>query len=138
MSDLTPIEQQAIAAATRAQANAYAPYSGRLVGASVVTRQGEVFSACNLENQDNELWVCAERSAISTAVALGRREFTLIVVAAPDERFWPPCDKCRQVIREFAPRAEILMITSDGEWQRGQLDDLPSRPFGEDGRGPTA
>jgi len=136
MRELNSTEKEAIDAPERAQANAYAPYSGRLVGAAVVTARGQVFAACNLENQSNELWVCAERSAISTAVAMGEREFTLVVVVAPDHRFWPPCDKCRQVIAEFAPHAEILMITQDGELHRSRLKDLPSRPFGDDGQGP--
>lgn len=135
MFDLTPTERKAIAAATEAQKHAYAPYSGRFVGAAVVTSEGDVFAGCNLENKDTDLRVCAERSAISTAVSNGQRAFALIVVVSPDDRFWPPCDKCRPVIREFAPYAEVLMVTKGGDLHRGRLDALPSLPFSDDGQG---
>lgn len=138
MSELTSKEADAVAAAKAARAHAYAPYSGRHVGAAIITSDNRIFSACNLENKSDTLWVCAERSAIATAVAHGHRDFHTVVVAAPDGRFWPPCDKCRQVIGEFAPDAEIIMCTENGDLLRRTLDNLPSRPFevdeSDDGR----
>jgi cytidine deaminase len=129
MSDLTPLEASAVTAARSARHHAYAPYSGRNVGAAVITSDDRVFSACNLENKSDALWVCAERSAIATAVAHGCRQFHTVVVAAPDGRFWPPCEKCRNVISEFAPNANIILCTDNGEFLRRTLGDLPARPF---------
>ena len=138
MTALTRTESEALAAARAAQERAYAPYSGHHVGAAIVTEGGRIFSACNLENKSDTLWVCAERSAIASAVAHGERGFQLVVVAAPDERFWPPCDKCRRVISEFAPHAEILMATTSGDILRRSLKSLPPRPFDGDGEGRDA
>ena len=129
MTDLTRMEAQALAAARVARAHAYAPYSGRHVGAAIITSEGQIFSACNLENKSDTLWVCAERSAIASAVAHGQQSFHTVVVAAPDGRFWPPCDKCRQVISEFAPNADIIMCTEHGDVLRRKLSELQSRPF---------
>lgn len=129
MTSLKPPEHDAVIAAKAAREHAYAPYSGRHVGAAIITTDGRIFSACNLENKSDTLWVCAERSAIATAVAHGHRDFHTIVVAAPDGRFWPPCEKCRQVISEFAPDADIIMCTDNGDVLRTKLGDLPSRPF---------
>ena len=52
-------------------ARAYAPYSHYLVGAAVLARDGRVFEGVNVENAAYPLGICAEKSAISRAVADG-------------------------------------------------------------------
>jgi len=126
---LSPKEQEALAAARSARRRAYAPYSGKQVGAAVITESGAIFASCNMENESSELWVCAERNAIATAVANGERQFRTIVVIAPDSRYWPPCRSCRRVIAEFAPDADILMCNGSGLVHRASLNDLGSIPF---------
>ena len=76
---------------------AYAPYSRYLVGAAVRTRDGEVFEGVNVENAAYPLGVCAERSAIVSAVARGYRpgDFEAIGITAS------PCGGCRQWLSEF-------------------------------------
>jgi cytidine deaminase len=126
---LTPVEQKALAAARVAQEHAYAPYSGRRVGAAIITASGRVFASCNVENKATEFWVCAERNAIAAAIASGENQLQTVVVVAPDGRFWPPCASCRQVIAEFAPGAEIIMSNESGATLRAPLAKLQSRPF---------
>jgi cytidine deaminase len=128
-SPLTSVEKEALAAARAAQQRAYAPYSGRRVGAAVITSSGRVFAACNVENKATEFWVCAERNAIAAAIASGENQLETVIVVAPDGRFWPPCASCRQVIAEFAPAAEIIMSNESGATLRASLDKLQSRPF---------
>jgi cytidine deaminase len=132
---LSPKEQEALAAARAAQTRAYAPYSGKHVGAAIITDSGAIFAACNMENESSDLWVCAERNAIASAIARGERKFHTVFVIAPDGRYWPPCHLCRRVIAEFAPNAEIIMCNGSGTIHRATLESLGAIPFGADGSG---
>lgn len=99
---------RARAAATRA----YAPYSKFRVGAAVRSDAG-VFVGCNVENASYGLCLCAERTALATAVAAGAKTFSAVAVscadAAPDEGLngRTPCGACRQWLWELAPDAEV-------------------------------
>jgi cytidine deaminase len=83
--------------AEAASARAYAPYSNYLVGAAVRTRDGTVFEGVNVENAAYPLGVCAERTAIVSAVARGYKpgDFEAIGMSAS------PCGGCRQWLFEF-------------------------------------
>ena len=83
--------------AEAAAARAYAPYSNYLVGAAVRTRDGRVFEGVNVENAAYPLGVCAERSAIVSAVTDGYKpgDFDAIGITAS------PCGACRQWLHEF-------------------------------------
>lgn len=133
---LTDHEKTGIAAARAAQTCAHAPYSGKHVGAAVITIDGLVFAACNVENADSSLRVCAERNAIAQAIAAGERNIAAIIVIAPDERFWPPCELCRSVIAEFADNPRVILESRSGEVHIESLGHLPLVPFSANGREP--
>ena len=65
--------EELVERARAAAARAYAPYSEYLVGAVVLARDGRVFEGVNVENAAYPLGICAEKSAISRAVAEGCR-----------------------------------------------------------------
>ncbi len=132
--NLTVHEQLGLDAARLAQARAHAPYSGKHVGAAVVTSDGDVFAACNVENADSSLRVCAERNAIAQTVAAGRRRIETIVVIAPDKRFWPPCELCRSVIKEFAENPRLILSNKSGRLHFDMLNTVPELPFEPDGQ----
>lgn len=85
--------ERAVAAAARA----YAPYSEYLVGAAVRARDGRVFEGVNVENAAYPLGVCAEKAAISRAVAEGCRPGDLEAIGITAS----PCGGCRQWLYEF-------------------------------------
>jgi cytidine deaminase len=91
-------DAELLAAADAVATRAYAPYSNFHVGAAVRARDGRVFAGCNVENAAYPLTSCAERTAISRAVAeggLGRGDLAAIAITAS------PCGGCRQWLAEF-------------------------------------
>ena len=102
-----------VAAATQARARAYAPYSRYRVGAAVLTRSGQVFAGCNVENSTFGATICAERSAVAAMVAAGERDPLACVVITAGPRPGSPCGICRQVLSEFAGDMKVVMIAQD-------------------------
>ena len=51
--------------------NSYSPYSHFRVAAIVVTKDGQEFSGVNIENASYGATICAERVAITNAIANG-------------------------------------------------------------------
>jgi len=94
--------------AARARRRAYAPYSQFPVGAAVLASDGTVYAGCNVENASYGLALCAERVAIHTAVANGRRRLTAVAVVGPSGITLTPCGACRQVMEEFGVQNVIL------------------------------
>lgn len=130
----TPIDEQTwqrlIDEAAMVRGRAYAPYSGFQVGASLLTSDGEIISGCNVENATFGATVCAERNAISAAVARGVREFAALCVITPADRPVAPCGICRQVLAEFSGDLPILMITTAGDRLHVELSELLPHRFG--------
>ena len=100
---MTP--QTLIEFAKEAMRFAYAPYSGYKVGAALLSKDGRVFTGCNIENAAYGPSNCAERTAIFKAISESCREFTAIAVCGGRNGVitgaFPPCGVCRQVLREF-------------------------------------
>jgi cytidine deaminase len=116
-------------AARDAYGRAYAPYSGRQVGAALLGASGTIHTGCNVENASYGLTVCAERSAVLRAVGEGEREFRAIVVANDGDEVMMPCGACRQVLLEFAPNLEVCCVDKHGTSVRAPLTELLPQPF---------
>jgi cytidine deaminase len=118
-----------IEAARAAYERAYAPYSGRRVGAALLGASGAIHTGCNVENASLGLTVCAERSAVFRAVGEGEREFRAIVVANDGDGLMMPCGACRQVLLEFASDLEVCCVDKGGTEVRARLSELLPKPF---------
>lgn len=109
---------------------AYVPYSEFAVGAALLTKSGEIFTGCNIENISYSATNCAERTAIFSAVAQGSLQFTAIAVAGGMQGKEPvdycvPCAICLQVMSEFCePDFEIFVVKSSQEIKRYTLGEL--------------
>ncbi len=102
-------DDQLIKMAKDAAQSAYAPYSHFKVGAALLTKEGRVYTGCNVENASYGASNCAERTAIFKAVSEGNTSFTKIAVIAADGSAAYPCGICLQVMQEFMPEGEILV-----------------------------
>lgn len=105
-----------IAAAIKAKANAYAPYSKFRVGAALLTKSGEIFTGCNVENASYGLTNCAERTAIFKAVSEGHQDFVALALVTDLEEYASPCGACRQVMVEFGQDYDVVMGTAAGQY----------------------
>ncbi|MGM8365378.1 cytidine deaminase [Virgibacillus sp. W0181] len=87
--------------AERVRMRAHVPYSNFAVGAAVLTKNGNIFTGCNIENAAYPATCCAERVAMFNAIANGESKFDQLAVIADTKRPVPPCGICRQVMSEF-------------------------------------
>lgn len=96
------------ARAREAAAHAYAPYSSFHVGAAILTADGEIFAAANVENASYGLSLCAETNAAMAAALAGKRGFRAVAVVGWSAKepgagaLAAPCGRCRQILNEFA------------------------------------
>ncbi len=122
-----------VSAARAARDNAYAPYSGFSVGASVLAMKDSVsriFSGCNVENAATGSTMCAERNAIAAAVAAGFYDIREITVYTEGVILTTPCGACRQVMHELARNARIHLASGEGVERVMTLPELLPHPFG--------
>ncbi len=116
-----------IAEAWRAREHAYAPYSCFAVGAALRTKNGRVFTGCNVENLSFGLTICAERVAVGAAVAAGEREFEAIAVVADSKAPVTPCGACRQVLAEFSAELAVCSANLEGALFESSIAELLPR-----------
>ena len=112
MSNLSEQERTAlIELANEARRRAYAPYSHYHVGAALRTKNGRIFTGCNVESAAYPTSMCAERVAVFKAVSEGEREFEVIAVVTSNGG--SPCGGCRQVLAEFG--LDTVVLIADGQ-----------------------
>ncbi|MFN2350623.1 MAG: cytidine deaminase [Kiritimatiellia bacterium] len=100
-------------AARAVRRRAYAPYSGFRIGAAVLAGNGCIYTGANVENASYGLTICAERSAVSAAVAAGQKKIRAVLISANPAA--APCGACRQVLVEFAaPDCPVYLDQADG------------------------
>lgn len=92
-----PSDAELLELADAVASRAYAPYSRFDVGCVVLTRDGRVVEGVNVENAAYPLGVCAERTALSRAIAEGYRPGGFVVAAITAS----PCGGCRQWLLEM-------------------------------------
>ena len=119
--------------AKAAMERAYSPYSSVRIGAAVLTRDGKVFTGCNIENVSYGLSCCAERTAIFKAVSEGRRDLVAIAVVGSSKEFTSPCGACRQVMAEFNPKMRVIRRGTDGYASETTAQDLLPSAFSPEG-----
>src|SRR5215203_1356768 len=117
---LTPQELVNKAIATRQLA--YAPYSHYLVGAAVLAKDGTVILGCNVENASYPATICAERVALTAAIAQGKRDFEAIAVATLDGG--SPCGICRQVMAELGLEMKVYISNEKGDFRTTTVREL--------------
>lgn len=130
MTSLTPDQlEHLIDAAIDAGQYAYIPYSNYRVGAALLSEDGKVYQGCNVENAAYPACICGERVALVKAISEGVRTFQAIAVIT--ENGGAPCGMCRQMLYEFAPNLQVILLKATREIVfNGLLRDLLPLGFG--------
>jgi cytidine deaminase len=118
--------------AKNAREHSYSPYSRFKVGAALKTKNGMVFTGCNIENSSYGLSICAEREAIFKAISAGERDFDTIAIVTDSDKFTTPCGACRQVMWEFSKDMTIVVANLKGKKKEFKIKELLAHPFGKD------
>ena len=111
---ITPDQRDELVSRARLiRRRAYAPYSDYAVGAALLAASGEVYEGVNVENAAYPAGMCAERTALFTAVTQGEREF--IAIAVVTENGGTPCGSCRQALSEFGLSMVVVVADAEGK-----------------------
>ena len=119
--------------AFEARKNAYAPYSGYMVGAALLGKNGIIYTGCNIESATYSPTNCGERTAFFKAISEGVKDFTAIAIVGGmedtkdgDFDFAPPCGVCRQVMAEFCSYEDfdVILAKSVDEYKIYKLGEL--------------
>ncbi len=126
--------KELISQALSARENAYAPYSGFMVGAALLCKDGTVYTGCNIENAAFTPTNCAEKRLFSKQSVKGngilckncdcwRKKGEMTAPA--------PCGVCLQVMSEFckADEFEIVMAKSEEDYRSKRLSELLPSSF---------
>jgi len=110
---LEDIDYHLLNEARNATESAYAPYSRFRVGAAVQLANGEIITGVNIENASYPVGICAERSALASAISQFPEEkintIAISILAPSGDNNVPafPCGMCRQFIAECEDRNEL-------------------------------
>ncbi len=115
--------------AAAAMEGALANSSKFKVGVALLTKDEKIYQGCNIETLTSNLGICAERVALFKALSEGEREFKAMAVVASSGQVCTPCGVCRQLLWEFAPELEVIMVDRHGRTVVRQIRDLLPLPF---------
>ncbi len=115
--------------------NSYSPYSHFRVAAIAVMKDGEEFNGVNCENASYGATICAERVAITSAIASGYKkgDFDTLYIMCDSDNIDTCCFMCRQVIQEFFRKDQkIIMMNRNGDQLIKTVEELCPYPFVEE------
>lgn len=115
--------------------NSYSPYSNFAVSSIAVMKDGAEFNGVNVENAAYGACICAERSAILSAISNGYKkgDFKELYVMVSSGEVGMPFFECRQVISElFDKECIIHCCSTKGVVEDYTVEQICPYPFGED------
>lgn len=119
--------------AVAAKSKALPTYSNFHVGAALKTKDGKIYTGSNIESSSYSLTICAERTALFTALHSGEKEFEAVAVAGDADSLTPPCGACRQVLMDHCgPDLDVVLVSPDMKYKVYKLKELLPLSFTND------
>ena len=114
--------------------NSYAKYSNYRVSAICVMKDGREIPGVNVENASYGATICAERTAITGAIARGYKkgDFKELHVMVDSDIIGMPCFMCRQVISELFDKEAKVFAYSKNAMKEFTVSEICPYPFTED------
>lgn len=115
--------------------NSYSPYSKFRVASIAIMKDGKEFAGVNVENASYGATICAERSAIVSAISAGYKkgDFEKLYVMCDSERIGTSCFLCRMLLSEFFEEDKIIVAMNRlGDEEIHTVKELCPYPFNED------
>jgi len=126
-------KKELVQKAIEAKSKAIATYSQFHVGAALLTEDDKIILGANIENASYGLTICAERTAVFTALLNGERKFKAIAIAGDSENYISPCGACRQILSEFCGKdLYVIMVNKNGKTKTVKMKELLPYSFGEE------
>ena len=114
--------------------NSYAKYSNFRVACLCVMNDGTMIPGVNVENASYGASICAERVAVTGAIARGYKkgDFKELHVMCDSDKIGMPCFICRQVISEFFDKEAKVYVYSRNTMDEYTIQEICPYPFNED------
>ncbi|MCX7834148.1 MAG: cytidine deaminase [Ignavibacteria bacterium] len=115
--------------AIQARENSYSPFSNFKVGAALLTKNGKVYTGCNIEISSFSLTLCAERVAFAKAISEGETQFIAIAISTNKNKIFYPCGACLQFMAEFSKELKVILIGTKTKYEIHNLNKLLPKQF---------
>ena len=114
--------------------NSYAKYSNYHVSCICVMKDGKEIPGVNVENASYGASICAERVAITGAIAQGYKkgDFKELHIMVDSNKIGMPCFICRQVISEFFDKETKIYVYNRNMMETFKVEELCPYPFTEE------
>ena len=102
-----------------------------VVASALRTTSGDIYSGIHFESSQAFATVCGEVSAISSMINDGHRDLEIIVALRgfDDDKnhfeIMSPCGRCRELIGDCNPNAQVIVGTIDKPYRMGINDLMP-------------
>jgi cytidine deaminase len=105
------------------------------IASALLADDGRIFTGINLKAVIGRASVCAEATALGTALIAGARTFraAAVFIGTPDGRdglrlrLVPPCGPCRELIADYAPAVRLYIDDIGGATAIAISDLLPHK-----------
>lgn len=126
------MKEKLLQKAFKAMENAYTPYSHYNVGASILTKDGEITIGANIENASYGATNCGERSAIFACYSKGYRKEDIegLAIVTDGSILAGPCGICRQVLSELLDEKTPIFLSNGKEEKTTNMKELLPMSFG--------
>ncbi len=108
------------------QKNSHAPFSNYKVASILVDKNNNIFKGVNVECSSLGLTICAERSALVSAIAARSCNFKeLHLICSNKKSFGVPCGACLQMLADFfEDDTPIFVYNINGEIKKYLFKEL--------------